>query len=233
MIHRRSLSPLSCSGSPCRPGGGAAEGNPAHRRHHHRSRREYGNEWHLDARQAAHQIAEGEGVRALAGGRLVLLTANGNAVRMAQLSQIFVPELAAGAPAGAPLRLILDGGRIWVSVLPLTVTRAPLELEVGPVTVAARSGGIGIRANTDGTVLVRVHHGLGLARASKGTAWERTVKAGEEPLVPASGQPAAARPLVNDPDEAELGEVERGPGRRRLRHARTQVRAGAPTLRAG
>lgn len=147
------------------------------------------------------KIAEGEGVRALAGGRLVLLTANGNAVRMAQLSQIFVPE-APGAAAGAPLRLILDGGRIWVSVLPLTVTRAPLELEVGPVTVAARSGGIGIRANTDGTVLVRVHHGLGLARASKGTAWERTVKAGEELLVPASGPPPAARPLVNDPDEA-------------------------------
>ena len=148
------------------------------------------------------KIADGEGVRALAGGRLVLLTANGNAIRMAQLSQIFVPEAAAGTPAGAPLRLVLDGGRIWVSVLPLTVTRAPLELEVGPVTVAARSGGIGIRANTDGTVLVRVHHGLGIARATKGTAWERTVKAGEELLVPASGPAPAARPLVNDPDEA-------------------------------
>ncbi len=144
------------------------------------------------------KIAEGEGVRALAGGRLAVLTANGNAVRMAPLSQVFVQEPA----AGTPLRLTLDGGRIWVSILPLTVTRSPFEIEAGPVTVAARSGGVAIRANTDGTVLVRVYHGLAVARASKGTAWERTVKGGEELLVPASGAPAAGRPLTGEPEEA-------------------------------
>jgi hypothetical protein len=148
------------------------------------------------------KVVEGEGARALAGARLSLLTANGNSVRMGQLTQVMVAEPPAGAPAGAPLRLILDGGRIWVSVLPLTVTRAPLEIEAGPVTVAVRSGGTSLRANPDGSVLVRVYHGLAVTRATMGTAWERPLKAAEELLVPVSGAAPAARPLTSDPEDA-------------------------------
>ena len=148
------------------------------------------------------KVVEGEGARALAGARLSLLTANGNSVRMGQLTQVMVSEPPAGAPAGGPLRLILDGGRIWVSVLPLTVTRAPLEIEAGPVTVAVRSGGTSLRANPDGSVLVRVYHGLAVTRATMGTAWERPLKAAEELLVPVSGAAPAARPLTSDPEDA-------------------------------
>jgi FecR protein len=148
------------------------------------------------------KIAEGDGARALAGGRMSLLTANGNSVRMGQLTQVFLAEPAAGAPVGGPFRMILDGGRIWVSVLPLTVTRAPLEIEAGPVTVAVRSGGTSLRANPDGSVLVRVYHGLAVARATKGPAWERPLKAAEELLVPVSGAAPAARPLTSDPEDA-------------------------------
>jgi hypothetical protein len=52
-------------------------------------------------------------------------------------------------------------------------------------------------------VLVRVFHGLALARSSgEGAKWERTVKAGEELLVPATGTPGANRPITKEESEA-------------------------------
>lgn len=152
-------------------------------------------------------IAEGDGARALAGGRLTLLTNNGNSIRLAQLTQIFIVEPPSNVPAGgsttggAPLKVKLDGGRSWVSVLPLTVTRAPIEVEAGAATVGVRSGGTSLRTNSDGSVLVRCHHGLAVVRATSGPAWERPMKAGEELLVPVSGAPPATRPLTSDPEE--------------------------------
>ncbi|HTK91134.1 MAG TPA: FecR domain-containing protein [Verrucomicrobiae bacterium] len=151
-------------------------------------------------------IAEGDGARALAGGRLTLLTNNGNSIRLAQLTQIFVFEPPASVPAGgptvgAPLKVKLDGGRIWVSVLPLTVTRAPIEVEAGHATVGVRSGGTSLRTNSDGSVLVRCYHGLGVVRATSGPAWERPLKGGEELLVPLSGAPPATRLITSDPEE--------------------------------
>lgn len=152
-------------------------------------------------------IAEGDGARALAGGRLTFLTKNGNSVRLAQLTQIFLfeppPSAAPGGPAtaGPPLKVKLDGGRVWVSVLPLTVTRAPIEVEAGPATVGVRSGGVSLRTNPDGSILVRCYHGLGVVRATSGPGWDRPVKAGEELVVPVSGTPPATRPLTSDSDE--------------------------------
>ena len=151
------------------------------------------------------EVAEGDGARALAGGRFVLRTTSGHAIRMAQLTQVFVAEPPAGTPASdRTVRIKQDGGWIWVAVLPLSVTRDVVEVEAGPVTVGARSGGTGIRASTDGSILVRVFHGVAVARASGGGAkWERTIKAGEELLVPATGTPGANRPITAD--EAEAG----------------------------
>jgi hypothetical protein len=150
------------------------------------------------------EIAEGDGARALAGGRFVLRTTSGHAIRMAQLTQIFVSEAPAGASASdRPVRIKQDGGWVWVAVLPLSVTRTAIEVEAGPVTVAARSGGTGIRVSTDGSVLVRVYHGLALARSSgEGAKWERTVKAGEELLVPVTGTPGGNRPITREENEA-------------------------------
>jgi hypothetical protein len=149
------------------------------------------------------KVAEGEGVRALAGGRVTLLTNSGNSLRLAQFTQMFVPAPDPARPAAtdAPARVTLDGGRVWVSVLPLTVTRAPLEIEAGPVTVGIRSGGTFIRANQDGGILVRVYHGLAVARATKG-GWDRTLQAGTEILVPASGGAPTPQPITSDPNEA-------------------------------
>jgi hypothetical protein len=150
------------------------------------------------------ELAEGDGARALSGGRLVLRTTSGNAIRLAQLTQIFVADPPAGpAAADRPVRIKQDGGWIWVAVLPLSVTRAAIEVEAGPVTVGARSGGTGIRASTDGSILVRVFHGVAVARSSgEGAKWERTVKAGEELLVPTTGTPGANRPITKDESEA-------------------------------
>jgi hypothetical protein len=111
-------------------------------------------------------------------------------------------ERPAGGPTvGAPLKVKLDGGRIWVSVLPLTVTRAPIEVEAGHATVGVRSGGTSLRTNSDGSVLVRCYHGLGVVRATSGPAWERPLKGGEELLVPLSGAPPATRLITSDPEE--------------------------------
>jgi hypothetical protein len=149
------------------------------------------------------EVAEGDGARALAGGRFVLRTTSGHAIRMAQLTQIFLSEAPAGVSAAdRAVRVKQDGGWVWVAVLPLSVTRTVIEVEAGPVTVAARSGGTGIRASADGSVLVRVFHGLALARSSgEGAKWERTVKAGEELLVPATGTPGANRPITKEESE--------------------------------
>jgi hypothetical protein len=149
------------------------------------------------------KVAAGEGVRTLGGGRVTLLTAGGNSLRMAQFSQVFVPapDPARAAPADGSARLSLDGGRVWVSVLPLTVTRAPLEIEAGPVTVGIRSGGTFIRASQDGSIVVRVFHGLAVARATKG-GWDRTLQAGTEILVPAAGGAPTPQAITSDPNEA-------------------------------
>ncbi|MBI1957737.1 MAG: FecR domain-containing protein [Candidatus Rokubacteria bacterium] len=147
------------------------------------------------------QIAKGEGARALPGGRLTLRSVGGHALRLAPLSQVF---LADDAPAaGAPLALRMDGGRVWVAVLPGVSLRAPLEVQAGPVTVGLRGGAAGLRANGDGSVLLRVYHGVAACSGSAGDRkWERMVKAGEEITVPGSGAPGEASSLTRDSAEA-------------------------------
>lgn len=147
------------------------------------------------------QIAGGEGARALPGGRLTLRTVGGHALRLAPLSQVFLAE---GAPAaGQPLGLRMDGGWVWVAVLPGASLRAPLEVQAGPVTVALRGGTAGIRANADGSVLVRVYHGAALCTGTGAAGrWERALTAGEELLGPAAGVPGEPRPLTPDSAEA-------------------------------
>jgi len=147
------------------------------------------------------QIAKGEGARALPGGRLTLRSVGGHALRLAPLSQVFLAEDAPAA--GAPLALRMDGGRVWVAVLPGVSLRAPLEVQAGPVTVGLRGGAAGLRANGDGSVLLRVYHGVAACSGSAGDRkWERMVKAGEEITVPGSGAPGEASSLTRDSAEA-------------------------------
>ncbi len=147
------------------------------------------------------QIGEGEGVRALPGGRLTLRSVGGHSLRFAPLSQLFVGETPPAA--GKPLALRMDGGWVWAAVLPGASLRAPLEIQAGPVTVAVRGGAASIRAGSDGAVLVRAHHGSPLCSgAAAGLPWERVLRPGEELLVPASGPPGAPRSLTRDGGEA-------------------------------
>ncbi|HUG38293.1 MAG TPA: FecR domain-containing protein [Candidatus Limnocylindrales bacterium] len=148
------------------------------------------------------ELREGDGARTLATGRLGLLSVNGHALRLAQLSQVF---LSGNEPAGAdqPLRARLDGGWLWVAVTPGTAARAKVEVRAGPVTVAVRGTGADIRIRRDGSVLVRVFHGLAMCSGPDGRRdWERSVKAGEEVIVAAGGAPGAIQTLTREPTEA-------------------------------
>ena len=61
------------------------------------------------------EVGEGDGARAMVGGRLVLRTTSGHAIRLAQLSQIFLSEAPAEASASdRTVRIKQDGGWIWV-----------------------------------------------------------------------------------------------------------------------
>jgi len=146
------------------------------------------------------RVAEGEGARALPGGRLTLRSVGGHALRLAPLSQVFLAE---DLPApGKPLAVRMDGGWLWIAVLPGASLRAPLEVRAGPVTVGLRGGAAGLRANGDGSVLVRVYHGVAACAGSAGGgSWERLVKVGEELAVPGAAAPGEPRSLTRESAE--------------------------------
>jgi hypothetical protein len=143
------------------------------------------------------EVSPGDGVRTLAGGRLVLMTVSGQALRLAEFTQVFVKE---GEPApGLPTRVRLDGGWLWVAVTPAATGSARLEVDTGPVLVTVRGGGVGIRANRDGSVLVRVYHGTAVcAGPDPQRPWERTLTEDQELVVSAVGALSEPRRLVRD-----------------------------------
>ena len=143
------------------------------------------------------ELGPGDGARTLAGGRLVLMTVSGQALRLAQLTQVFVKE---GEPAaGTPTRARLDGGWLWVAVTPAAAGSARLELDTGPVIVTVRGGGVGIRTNRDGSVLVRVYHGTAVCAGSDPQRpWERTLTDDQELTVSPAGATGEPRQLTRD-----------------------------------
>jgi hypothetical protein len=145
------------------------------------------------------ELGEGDGARTPPAGRLVLRSGNGHAVRLAQLTRVF---LSGNEPAAdQPLRVRLDGGWLWVAATP-GATRVQVEVSAGPVTVGLRGGGAAIRTNPDGSVLVRQHHGAASCSGPGSRRdWASELKPGEELLVPPTGTPGAARPLTREPAE--------------------------------
>jgi len=131
------------------------------------------------------ELLPGDGVRTL-GGRLTVRTASGQALRLGPRTQVFFAAGDARA-AGASTRARVDGGRLWVSVLPNSPAPTHIALRAGPVTVTARGGGAGITMNPDGSVLVGVFHG---SLTCAGAGWERALAQDQELLVPAAGAPA-------------------------------------------
>lgn len=142
------------------------------------------------------EVAEGDSIRTQSGGRVTLKTGSGQALRLGSRSQIALPP----GSAGAPTRVRFDYGWMWVAVMR---GGEPTEVEVraGPAVIIPREGGVGIRRNPDGSLLIQVHYGTAMC-AGPERQWQQTVAGQQQLLVPASGAPGPPTKLVVDPVEA-------------------------------
>jgi ferric-dicitrate binding protein FerR (iron transport regulator) len=142
------------------------------------------------------ELGEADGVRTPPAGRLTLKTGNGHSIRLPGVSQIFL--LSEGQAGSSAPSIRLDRGAIWIAAAGMG-TAAQLTVVAGPVTVGVRSGAVEVRGAQDGAIVVKVHHGLAeSADRASGREWSRSVKAGEELVVPPSGPPGAPRALTRD-----------------------------------
>lgn len=142
------------------------------------------------------EVFAGDAVRAITG-RVTLQTGSGQALRLAPRTQL---AFAAADTPGRPTLVRMDGGRLWISVFPNSPAPILFELNVGPVTVTALGGGVGIVTNPDGSVLVSVYHGT---VACAGEGWQRVLVQDQEVLVPAAGVPKEVTPLKRDKRDVE------------------------------
>lgn len=142
------------------------------------------------------EVGPGDSVRTQSGGRVTLKTGSGQALRLGSRSQIALPPGADGAPP----RVRFDYGWMWVAVMPGGES-AQVEVRAGPAVIIPREGGVGIRRNPDGSVLIQVHHGTAMC-AGPDHQWQQTVSGQQQLFVPASGAPGPPVHLVVDPVEA-------------------------------
>jgi len=144
-------------------------------------------------------VGEGDGVRTQVGGRVTLKTASGQALRLGSRSQMaFLPS--EGGPDGGPTLVRMDSGWLWVAVTPGSPVTEQFEIRAGPAVITVRGSGVGLRRNSDGSLLVQVHHGTATC-AGPDKQWERSLTGPQELLVPATGPPAQPRALTVDPVE--------------------------------
>jgi hypothetical protein len=135
------------------------------------------------------EVQPGDAVRTLRG-RLTLRTASGQAFRLPPVSRLALLE---GSAPDQPTRARLDGGSVWVAVMPGSPPQEQLEVQAGAVTCTVKSGGVGLTLGPDGSVLVRVYHGgVDCAGAGAERRWTRTLGEGNEMLVPSAGLPGEA-----------------------------------------
>jgi hypothetical protein len=143
-------------------------------------------------------VGAGDGVRTLVG-RLTLLTGGGQALRLGPRTQIFFAP-GNGSAAPGPMRVRMDGGRLWLAVLPNQPATGGIELRAGPATVIARGGGASVTMHPDGSVLVAVAHG---SATCAGTGWERSLGQDQQLHVPAAGPPPEIAKLKRDKRDAD------------------------------
>ncbi len=147
------------------------------------------------------EIGSDGGARTTGIGRMALRTKTGHAIRLGSGTQV---RFAGDAPTGEdqPLRLSMEGIRLWVAVAPGSGRSPRVEVRAGPATVAIGGSGVAFRIGADGSVLVRVFHGSAACSGPQDRRdWTRSLKAGEELLVPASGAPGQPRKLSRDSSE--------------------------------
>ena len=144
------------------------------------------------------ELSAGDGVRTIAG-RLTLLTASGQALRLGARTQIvFAADDAPVTPS--PTRLRMHGGLLWVSVMPNSPLPTLIEVRAGPAIVTARGGGATIGMNPDGSILVAVYHG-GVTVSGEG--WQRSLTQDQTLLVPPVGAPRETGLLKREKRDAE------------------------------
>ena len=144
-------------------------------------------------------LQPGDGARTM-GGRLTLRTVSGQALRLAPLSRVSLLE--PGLP-DQPTRARVDGGSVWVAVMPGSPPREQIEAQTGAVTVTVRGSGMSITVDRDGSVLVRVYHGAAeCAGPGTGRQWSRALAGEQELSVAGGGVPGDVRALKRDKLEA-------------------------------
>ena len=94
----------------------------------------------------------------------------------------------------------MDGGLLWVSVMPNSPPSTHIEVRAGPATVTASGGGATIGTNPDGSVVVAVYHG-GVTVSGEG--WQRALAQDQRLLVPPVGAPKETGPLKRERRDAE------------------------------
>jgi hypothetical protein len=126
-------------------------------------------------------------------GRLTLMTGSGQALRLAGLSRVSLPE---GGASDVPTRVILDGGTVWVAVLPSSPPKEQIEVQTSAASILVGEGGAEVTAGRDGSTLVRVFHGkAACARVGTGPQWTQMLVNGQELLIAVTGQPGPPRKI--------------------------------------
>jgi len=144
------------------------------------------------------ELSAGDAVRTIAG-RLAVLTGSGQSLRLGAHTQIVFAADAGPATAG-PTQLRMNGGLLWVAVMPNSPPPTHIEVRAGPATVTARGGGATIGMNPDGSVRVAVYHG-GVTVSGEG--WQRALVQDQTLLVPPVGAPVETGLLKREKRDAE------------------------------
>ena len=144
------------------------------------------------------ELSAGDGVRTIAG-RLTVRTASGQSLRLGARTQIVFAAADAPVTPG-PTRLRMDGGLLWVSVMPNSPVSTHIEVRAGPATVTARGGGATIGMNPDGSIVVAVYHG-GVTVSGEG--WQRALAQDQALIVPLVGTPKETGTLKREKRDAE------------------------------
>ena len=144
------------------------------------------------------EVSAGDGVRTIAG-RLTVLTGSGQALRLGARTQIvFAADGARSTPG--PTQLRMDGGLLWLAVMPNSPPSTHIEVRAGPATITARGDNATIGMNPDGSILVAVYHG-GVTVSGEG--WQRSLTQDQTLLVPPVGAPRETGLLKREKRDAE------------------------------
>lgn len=158
-------------------------------------------------------LAEGDRVRAGAGGAALITFLNGSTVTVLSDTDVTVKQ--AGTPARSGIRILIHAGRVWARVVQAAGNRSALTLESNEYAATAHDGLIGAEKSAEGfvcwtrrgTLTMTNSAGLAEAQLMAGQwAWARLgMPVRPEPFVPSASvlevqSTGPVLPLVRMPD---------------------------------